>query len=100
MAARRYGIEWPQHSQYRCARSAFMTRRRLLPLSVFLAVLVTLPVGAWLSRPKPELSRTNILKLDHGMTRTHVEAILGPPRHGGEADPVPGLARRERMRDT
>ncbi len=66
-----------------------MTRKRLLlALRITLAVLVTAGAVWWLLSPRPGVTEANCDRIEPGMRREEVEAILGGP---------PGIYREGKM---
>ena len=64
-----------------------MTRRRLLLFGVPLA-LVAIGVSGWLLYPTTAITRENAAKIQDGMTRRQVEAILGGPPRDETTGPI------------
>jgi hypothetical protein len=64
-----------------------MTRRRVLLLgSVAVVAACAIVVTVW---PRTAINRWNAARIEKGMTRAEVEAILGgPPRQEGEPYPI------------
>jgi hypothetical protein len=85
-----------------------MTRRtgRVLLFGLPAAAMVLLAAG-WLLWPRTAITRENVAKIQQGMTRAEVEAILGgPPRNESSApldldepdEGLPDLIRQARLR--
>src|SRR5262249_60673684 len=60
-------------------RWSMSQRRRRLLLFGLLAVMAALAVAVWLVWPRSAINRANYERIEQGMTRAEVEAILGGP---------------------
>ena len=64
-----------------------ITRRRLL-LFGMLAIATVFAVAVWMLWPRPGITRANAMRIEVGMTRADVEAVLGGPARDESVGPT------------
>jgi hypothetical protein len=63
-------------------------RRRLVLALILLACAVLAGASAWLFWPRTAITRANAEKIEEGMTRAEVEALLGGPHRDDATGPT------------